>query len=88
MSELRGVVTGMDCANCLAKVTKSIESITGIEDVNLNLVSTKLIVKYNENEVSEKDIINKIKKTGYGFNSDYERKSFFNISLNVISICK
>ena len=82
MPELRGVVTGMDCANCLAKVTKSIESISGIEDVNLNLVSTKLIVKYNENEVSEKDIINKIKKTGYGFNSAYERKSFFNIKNN------
>ncbi|MCG3222096.1 MAG: cadmium-translocating P-type ATPase [Candidatus Heimdallarchaeota archaeon] len=82
MPELKGVVTGMDCANCLAKVTKSIESITGIEDVNLNLVSTKLIVKYNEDEVSEKDIINTIKKTGYGFNSTYERISFFNIKYN------
>ncbi|MHA1953874.1 MAG: heavy metal translocating P-type ATPase, partial [Candidatus Heimdallarchaeaceae archaeon] len=82
MPELKGVVTGMDCANCLAKVTKSIESITGIEDVNLNLVSTKLVVKYNEDEVSEKDIINTIKKTGYGFNSAYEQKSFFNIKHN------
>ncbi|NPD88536.1 MAG: cation-translocating P-type ATPase [Asgard group archaeon] len=82
MSELKGVVTGMDCANCLAKVTKSIESITGIEDVTLNLVSTKLIVKYNEDEVSEKEIIDTIKKTGYGFSSAYERKSFFNIKHN------
>ena len=82
MPELRGVVSGIDCANCVAKVTKSIEGLSGIEDVSLNLVSTKLIVKYDEDETSERDIIKAIKKTGYGFDNAYERKSFFNIKHN------
>ena len=82
MSELKGVVKGMDCANCMAKITKSIESLSGIEDVKLNLVSTKLVVKYNKEKVSDRDIIRTIKKSGYGFDSSYERKSFFNIRHN------
>ncbi|MHA2357325.1 MAG: heavy metal translocating P-type ATPase [Candidatus Heimdallarchaeaceae archaeon] len=82
MSELKGIVNGMDCANCVAKVTKSIENISGIEEVKLNLVSTKLFVKYDDRKVSEKDIIKTIKKTGYGFERGYQQVSFFNLRKN------
>ncbi|MHA1199787.1 MAG: heavy-metal-associated domain-containing protein [Candidatus Heimdallarchaeaceae archaeon] len=30
MSELRGIVKGMDCANCVAKVKKNIENLPGL----------------------------------------------------------
>jgi Cd2+/Zn2+-exporting ATPase len=82
MPELRGVVAGMDCANCVAKVRKNLENTPGIEDVKLNLVSTKLIVEYNSEHASEKDIINIIKKAGYGFDHSYVQKSFFNLKHN------
>ncbi|MHA1222852.1 MAG: heavy metal translocating P-type ATPase [Candidatus Heimdallarchaeaceae archaeon] len=82
MSELRGVVKGMDCASCVQKVTKQIKSIPGIEAVQLNLVSTKLIVKYNKNETAEKEIIKAIKKSGYSFSRSFEQKSFFNLKEN------
>ena len=82
MSELRGVVNGMDCANCVAKVRKNLENAPGVKDVKLNLVSTKLIVEYNREHTSEKEIIKIIKKTGYGFDSSYEQKSFFNLKHN------
>jgi Cd2+/Zn2+-exporting ATPase len=82
MSELKGVVKGMDCANCVTKVTKSLESVSGIEEVKINLVSTKLLVKYNAEEVSEKDIIKTIKKTGYKFEEGYKQESFFNLKKN------
>ncbi len=82
MPELRGLVKGMDCANCVAKVRKNIENLPGIEDVKINLVSTKLIVNFNEKESSEKDIIKTIKRTGYGFDRNYEHKSFFNLKHN------
>ena len=82
MSELRGVVEGMDCANCVAKVRKNLEKAPGIEDVKLNLVSTKLIVEYNGEFTSEKEIIKLIKKAGYGFDRSYEQKSFFNLKHN------
>ena len=57
MSELRGIVKGMDCANCVAKVRKNIEGLPGIDNVQINLVSTKLIVDFDEDKTSEKDII-------------------------------
>ena len=57
MTEMRGVVQGMDCANCVAKVRKNLENTPGVEDVKLNLVSTKLILEYNNSQTSEKDII-------------------------------
>ncbi len=82
MSELKGVVKGLDCANCVAKVTKSLEGVSGIEEVNINLVSTKLLVKYNTEEVSEKEIIQTIKKTGYKFERGYKQESFFNLKKN------
>ncbi len=82
MSELKGVVKGMDCANCVAKVTKSLEGVSGIEEVKINLVSTKLLVKYNTEEVSEKEIIKTIKKTGYRFERGYRQESFFNLKKN------
>ncbi len=81
MPELRGVVKGMDCANCVAKVKKNIEGLPGIKDVQLNLVSTKIIVDFEE-ESSEKAIIKTIKRLGYGFDSAYEKRSFFNIKHN------
>ena len=82
MSELKGVVKGLDCANCVAKVTKSLKGVSGIEDVKINLVSTKLLVKYNTEEVSEKEIIKTIKKTGYRFERGYQQESFFNLRKN------
>jgi len=82
MTELRGVVKGMDCANCVAKVTKSLQSTPGIQDVNINLVSTKIIVSYETKEITEKDIIKTIKQTGYTFDYSYQRTSFFNIKQN------
>ncbi|MCE7742068.1 MAG: cation-translocating P-type ATPase [Candidatus Heimdallarchaeota archaeon] len=82
MPELRGIVKGMDCANCVAKVKKNIENLPGIEDVKINLISTKLIVDYNEDVSSERDIIKSIKRSGYGFDRAYEAKSFFNLKHN------
>ena len=82
MSELRGVVKGMDCANCVAKVTKSLQSTPGIQDVIINLVSTKIIVSYENEEISEREIIKAIKQTGYTFDYSYQRTSFFNIKQN------
>ncbi len=82
MTELRGIVKGMDCANCVAKVRKNIENLPGIEDVKINLVSTKLIVDYNEEDSSERDIIKVIKRSGYGFDRSYKHKSFFNLKHN------
>ena len=82
MEELRGIVTGLDCANCVAKVTNNLQNAVGVDSVQLNLVSTKLIVEYDKEQISEKELIKNIKQSGYRFDSTYEYKSFFNIRHN------
>ncbi|MHA1115961.1 MAG: heavy metal translocating P-type ATPase [Candidatus Heimdallarchaeaceae archaeon] len=78
MVKIEGRVKGMDCASCVAKITKNLEALEGVSKVNLNLVSTKLEIEADENLVTEKDIIKVVKNLGYSFKKELEFTSFFN----------
>ncbi|MHA1865386.1 MAG: heavy metal translocating P-type ATPase [Candidatus Heimdallarchaeaceae archaeon] len=78
MVKIEGRVKGMDCASCVAKITKNLESLEGVSKVNLNLVSTKLEIEADENLVTEKDVIKVVKDLGYSFKKELEFTSFFN----------
>ena len=54
-------IKGLDCANCAAKLERTIEKIEGIENVSISFITEKMVVEYDEN--FEKEIIKKIKKT-------------------------
>ena len=57
-------VTGMSCEHCVNRVTKAIESIAGIKDVQVDLKSGEATFDKPE-EMSMNDIVKAIKKTGY-----------------------
>jgi len=57
-------VTGMSCEHCVKRVTKAIESIAGIKDVQVDLKSGEATFDKPE-EMSMNDIVKAIKKTGY-----------------------
>lgn len=67
-------VTGMTCASCQANVQKAVEKL-GVENVNVNLVSETMNVSYDENKISNDDIINAVEKIGYGASPVSEKKS-------------
>lgn len=67
-------VTGMTCASCQANVQKAVEKL-GVENVNVNLVSETMNVSYDENKISNDDIINAVEKIGYGASPISEKKS-------------
>ncbi|MDU2583250.1 MAG: heavy metal translocating P-type ATPase [Anaerococcus hydrogenalis] len=67
-------VTGMTCASCQANVQKAVEKL-GVENVNVNLVSETMNVSYDENKISNSDIINAVEKIGYGASPVSEKKS-------------
>lgn len=67
-------VTGMTCASCQANVQKAVEKL-GVENVNVNLVSETMNVSYDENKISNNDIINAVEKIGYGASPISEKKS-------------
>lgn len=59
-------ITGMDCASCAMNIELFLKRMDGIKNVNVNFAAAKASVEYDENKISEKKIVEAIKKLGYG----------------------
>lgn len=53
-------INGLDCANCALELERAIEKIDGIESVNINFMTQRMELKYDE--AQKEEIINKVKK--------------------------
>lgn len=58
-------IQGMTCAACAKAVEKVSKKTNGVIEANVNFASEKLYVQYDENVVSQEEIINAIEKSGY-----------------------
>ncbi|QSX05161.1 heavy metal translocating P-type ATPase [Sedimentibacter sp. zth1] len=56
---------GMTCSACSAAVDRGVKKINGVEDVNVNLLTNSMSVKYDETKVKNEDIINAVENAGY-----------------------
>lgn len=56
-------VTGMSCAACSARVEKAVSSLNGVESCSVSLLTNSMGVEGN---VSEAEVIEAVKKAGYG----------------------
>lgn len=59
-------VTGMSCSACSAHVEKAVKALHGIQECNVNLLSNNMTVVYNEQELTEQDIVTAVIHAGYG----------------------
>lgn len=59
-------VTGMTCSACSSRVEKCVSKLDGIENVSVNLLTNSMQVEYNEQTLSERQIIDAVTKAGYG----------------------
>lgn len=69
MSELNKMVVkvdGMSCENCANHVRKALESLAGIDDVEVNLSNKEAVVKYF-GSINEKDVKTAIDDAGYEY---------------------
>ncbi|MBQ5675498.1 MAG: heavy metal translocating P-type ATPase, partial [Lachnospiraceae bacterium] len=66
MKEEKYQVTGMTCAACQANVTRTVEKLCGVEEVNVNLLSGQMQVVYDEEKVNDETIIKAVTEIGYG----------------------
>lgn len=57
------ILTGLACDNCIARVTKAIKKLKGIKSYKITLES--MTVEYDQNKVSEQDIISAVQSLGY-----------------------
>ncbi len=62
-------VTGMTCAACQANVTRCVQKLEGVEDVNVSLLANQMTVSYDESKVGPEKIIDAVIQIGYGASS-------------------
>lgn len=58
-------IEGMTCAACVRAVERAVNKVDGIDEVSVNLATEKMIVKYDEEKLSESDIVETVVKSGY-----------------------
>ncbi|MDR7869764.1 MAG: heavy metal translocating P-type ATPase [Tissierellaceae bacterium] len=58
-------VMGMTCAACSARVEKALNKQDGVATAAVNLLSNKAVVEFDDEKLSEGDLIKVIEKTGY-----------------------
>ena len=59
------LIGGMSCAACSARIDKSVRSLDGIKEVNVNLLTNTMVVSYDETILNSEEIINTVIKAGY-----------------------
>ncbi len=62
-------VTGMTCAACQANVTRCVQKLDGVEEVNVNLLSGQMTVDYDETKLDSAAIAQAVEGIGYGVSS-------------------
>ena len=56
-------VTGMSCSACVARVERAVSSLDGVESCSVSLLNKSMVI---EGSISSEDVINSVKKAGYG----------------------
>jgi Cu+-exporting ATPase len=59
-------VSGMTCAACQARVQRTLARQPGVADASVNLILQSASVKYDPSVVTPEDLVQAIRKTGYG----------------------
>lgn len=58
-------VTGMTCSSCSSHVEKSVAKLSGVNKVQVNLLSNSMWVEFEE-QVNEEQIVQAVQQAGYG----------------------
>jgi len=58
-------IKGMHCASCVLIIEKSLKSIDGISEANVNLVTEKATVEYDSSKTTEDKLISAVANAGY-----------------------
>lgn len=68
-------ITGMHCASCQTRIEKVLSKMDGVYEVNVNLATGKMRIKYDENKLDSKKIEDKVKSIGFGAELERERNT-------------
>lgn len=63
-------IEGLHCASCVSALEKAMNKLEGVQDVSVNLATNKMEIRYNEDILSQQDIIEAVSNAGYKAISD------------------
>ena len=58
-------ISGMSCASCARRVEKQLGSMSGVRRAGVNFASARATVEYDPGQISIRDMMAEIKRTGY-----------------------
>lgn len=65
MKKVNFSVSGMTCSSCSAHVDRAVRKLSGVKDVNVNLLSNSMIVEFDEKIIREEEISRAVADAGY-----------------------
>ena len=82
-------IEGMSCASCAQTIEKAVNQLSGVQQAIVNLATEKLVVSYDDHQVTSAEIIKAVTDAGYqateevaaGATADQDREKKQNILL-------
>ena len=68
MKEVKLNIEGMHCTGCSTRLEKVLNNVDGVEDAEVSLEEKKADIKYDETQVSEKELIEAVEDAGFKAN--------------------
>ena len=63
-------ISGMSCAACSSSVQRVVSRLQGVESCDVNLITGKMTVNFDESKTGEADFIRVVEKAGFGISPD------------------
>ncbi len=68
-------ITGMSCAACSSSVQRVVSRLEGVKSCEVNLITEKMTVSFDEQKTGSADFIRVVNKAGFGIYADIEKQS-------------
>ena len=68
MKEVKLKIEGMHCTGCSTRLEKVLNNVDGVEGAKVSLEEKKADIKYDETQVSEKELIEAVEDAGFKAN--------------------
>ena len=68
MKEVKLNIEGMHCTGCSTRLEKVLNNVDGVENAKVSLEEKKADIKYDETQVSEKELIEAVEDAGFKAN--------------------
>lgn len=68
MKEVKLNIEGMHCTGCSTRLEKVLNNVDGVKGAKVSLEEKKADIKYDETQVSEKELIEAVEDAGFKAN--------------------